>query len=769
VTSVARLEARALAACIGLVLGAALAAGGPPPLEEARELIERGDYRAAIEHLQAAWNNSPSDAATLKWLCKAVLLAGHLQHGERLLGRLVELTPGDAEAWSLLGQARVQIGAYSGAMDPLARALRARPGDVPARAALALALVGLGRDADAEKAFEQAVSANALLPRPLAGPHASYAVFLLRLNRPKAAAEQVARAEALDPANPVASEARRALQRRTERAAAARQRERGPVPRFVDVAEADGLRFRLENSPTPEKHQIETMTGGVAVFDYDADGDMDLFFANGAHSPSLVKLDERYWNRLYRNDGAAGFTDVTVEAGMAGRGYTMGAAAADFDNDGFVDLFVPGVHENLLYHNNGKGTFSDVTQAAGLAGLHPRFGQMWGIHGAWADVDNDGWLDLLVVNYCVWDPATEPFCGDRGAGYRAYCHPRHYGALPNQLFRNNRDGTFTDVSSSAGIAGHLGKGMGAAAGDVDGDGLVDLFVANDTEPNFLFRNLGGGVFAEVAHEKGAAVDQFGRALSSMGADLRDIDGDGRPDLFVTTLSNEGFLLLRNGPEGFDDVSDVSQIGLASLSYSGWSNAIADLNNDGLKDLVSANGHAMDNIEVAQSRSSRQPNALFLNDGDGGFTDVSSLTGPDFVRPAAHRGLAVGDLDNDGRLDLVVSALGERPRLFRNTTPEAGHWLLLRLVGRRSNRDGLGAVLRLEADDGRVQWNHATTSVGFASSSDPRVHFGLGRSARVRELRVRWPSGMLQSLRDVAADRILTVEEPTDEPRADLSR
>ena len=475
-------------------------------MDEARELIERGDYRAAIEHLQAAWNASPSDAATLKWLCKAVLLAGNVQHGERLLGRLVGLTPDDGEAWSLLGQARGQIGDYSGAMDPLARALRARPGDVPARAALALALVGLGRDAEAKKAFEQAVSFNALLPRPLAGPHASYAIFLLRLNRPKAAAEQIARAEALDPANPVASEARRALQRRTERAAAARQRERGPVPRFVDVAEAAGLRFRLENSPTPEKHQIETMAGGVAVFDYDADGDMDLF-ANGAHSPSLVTFDERYWNRLYRNDGTAGFADVTVEGGVAGRGYTMGAAAADFDNDGFVDLFVPGVRENLLYRNKGDGTFSDVTQAAGLSRPDPRFGHMWGIHGAWADVDNDGWLDLLVVNYCVWDPATEPNCGDRGAGYRASAIRAITAPCPIGSFAAT--GTAPSPTSRRARASRASRqGDGRAAGDVDRDGW-SISSSRTTPSPTACSETGGGVFEEVAHGTGVAVDRFG--------------------------------------------------------------------------------------------------------------------------------------------------------------------------------------------------------------------------------------------------------------------
>jgi hypothetical protein len=500
------------------------------------------------------------------------------------------------------------------------------------------------------------------------------------------------------------------------------------------------------------------MAGGVAVLDYDRDGLIDLYFTNGAESPALRRSGPKYWNRLYHNRGGGRFEDVTQRARVQGDGYMMGAAAADFDNDGFPDLFVAGVGRSILYRNNGDGTFHDVTAAAGITATHPTYGPLWSIHGAWLDFDRDGWLDLFVVNYCVWDPATEPFCGGHDPGQRTYCHPNRYAPLPNQLFRNNRDGTFRELSTEAGIASHLGKGMGAAVGDVDGDSWPDVFVANDTEPNFLFRNRGDGTFEEVAGSWGVAVNQFGSAVSAMGADLRDVDNDGRLDLFVTDLSNEGFLLFRHAGAQYDDASDAARVSLATLPYTGWSNPIADYNNDGWKDLFSANGHVIDNIDRLQSRTYRQPNTLLLNNGDGTFRDVSTDAGPDFSRPAAHRGAAVADIDNDGRLDLIVSALGETPKLLRNILESGGRWITLRLVGRASNRDGLGTIVRVTLDDGRVLVNHATTSVGFASSSDPRVHVGLGRAAHVKQIELLWPSGVHQTIARPPLDAVLTIEE-----------
>jgi enediyne biosynthesis protein E4 len=495
------------------------------------------------------------------------------------------------------------------------------------------------------------------------------------------------------------------------------------------------------------------------VLDYDQDGFMDLYFVNGALSPSLKKEGPKFWNRLYRNRGDGTFEDATARAGVQGEGYMMAAAAADYDNDGYPDLFVTGVAGNILYHNNHDGTFAAITAKAGLDQPHPQYGRMWGIHALWLDYDRDGWLDLFLVNYCRWNPQSEPFCGDPQTRQRTYCHPRFYGALPNQLFHNNRDGTFADVSDSSGISKHLGKGMGAAMADYDRDGWPDIFVANDTTPNSLFRNKGEGQFEEVAMAQGVALNQFGTAISSMGADFRDMDNDGWPDLFVTDLTHEGWLLFRNVAGRFEDIADSSRVGLLSLPYGGWSNAIADLNNDGWKDLFAASGHAMDNIASLERGDFAQPNQLFLNQGNGTFTEVSGTAGDGFRTLKPHRGSAVADFNNDGRLDLVVTALGDRPQLLINTTQQAGHWLLILLKGRTSNREGMGSVLRLETPDGLVQWNQATQSVGFASSSDPRIHFGLGLNNLVRRLEVHWPSGKKQILENIKADQILPLEEP----------
>jgi tetratricopeptide (TPR) repeat protein len=725
--------------------------------------LHLGDYPDALRHLRLADQARPDDLRVLKVLGQAAVLAGGKTEAEQSLRRLTALAPSDAAAWSLLGRLYQDSSRFAEAADALERALTLDPHDVPALTALANARVGLGREAEALDAFRRSLEANRRRSAPLASAHGSFAVFLLRLNRVEEAREQLRLARAITPDDPMALLAESALRVRSSRPWPAGAGRPMAVPTFVDTARAAGLDVTLENSPTPRKHQIETMPGGVAVLDYDNDGFMDIYFTNGAESPALVKSGTRHWNRLYRNDGDGTFSDVTEAAGVAGAGYAMAAAAGDFDNDGFTDLFVAGVDRNILYRNDGKGAFTDVTSPAGLDRPHSRFGRMWGIHGAWLDYDQDGWLDLLVVNYCRWDPRDEPVCGDPAAGRIAYCHPRRFAPLPNQLFRNNRDGTFTDVSEASGIGRHLGKGMGAAVADLDGDGRPDIFVANDAEPSFLFWNRGADGFAEVALERGAAVNPFGLAVSAMGVDWRDLDEDGRPDLFVTALSNEGFLLLRNAGGRFEDGADAAGLGLATLPYSGWSNAIADFDNDGWKDLFSANGHALDDVERGQDRGYRQRNSLFQNMRDGSFRDVSREAGAGLQRVAPHRGAAVADFDNDGRLDIVVTALGERPSLLRNVTDTRAHWLSVRLTGRASNRLGLGAVLRVETPDGRVQWNHATTSVGFASSGDPRVHFGLGEHGSIRRLEVRWPSGRGQVLEGVAGDRVLELTEPPPLP------
>jgi len=529
-----------------------------------------------------------------------------------------------------------------------------------------------------------------------------------------------------------------------------------PAPvsvRFVDEAAHAGIHFTLQNHATPEKHQVETMPAGVAVLDFDNDAFEDLYLVNGAHVPDLVKTGPADWNRLYRNNGDGTFVDVTERAGVRGEGYSMGVAAADFDNDGWTDLFVAGVNRNLLLRNKRDGTFEDVTKRAGLEFQGP--GKPWSISAAWFDYNNDGLLDLFIVNYCKWDPAKEPYCGDPKAGYRTYCHPKHYEGLPNQLFRNNGDGTFTDVSVAAGIAKHIGKGMGVAIADYDGDGRMDVFVANDAVRNFLFHNEGNGAFSEAGLAAGIAFNADGRAVSSMGVDFRDVDNDGNPDLFITALPNETFPLYRNlGRGAFTDATYVTRLAVLTIPFGGWGAGIYDLNNDGSKDLFAAASDVMDNAELFSSRKFRQPNQVYVNQGNGTF-----MAGGIQPAPRAHRGCAFGDFDNDGRVDVVVTSLNEPAELLHNVSEPRLHWLDLLLTGTRSNRDAIGAVIRLTTPSGLTQTNHVTTSVGYASSSSRRVHFGLGKETRAARVEIHWPSGATQTLEGVKADQLLKVTEP----------
>jgi hypothetical protein len=519
---------------------------------------------------------------------------------------------------------------------------------------------------------------------------------------------------------------------------------------FEDRTAQSGIAFTLLNSVTPEKHQIESMPGGVAVLDYDGDGRPDLFFANGAEQPSLRKTTRAYYNRLYRNRGDGAFEDVTEKAGVRGEGFSVAAASADFDNDGLPDLFVAGVNRNFLYRNRGDGTFEDVTVNAGVSNQG-----RWAVSAGWFDYDNDGRLDLFVVNYVKWDPLKEPVCGDAAGGHRSYCHPKFYEALPNILYHNNGDGTFTDVSERAGIASHTGKGMGVAFADYDGDGYLDVFVANDTVPNFLFHNERNGTFREVAFQAGVAMNDDGRALSSMGVDFRDLDNDGRPDLFVTALTNETFPLFRNMGKGvFSDLTYQSRIGTASLPLSGWSTGAYDFDNDGRKDLFAACGDVQDNTEQSSSRKSRQPNLLLLNGGEGKYIPVE--VGP----PAQHRGAAFADLDGDGRVDVVVTAIAREPLILRNTAGAGNHWLGLRLKGTRSNRDAIGARIHIVTSSGE-QWNHVTTAVGYASSSEKPAHFGLGKDDQVKRIEIAWPSGKTETLENIRGDRYIDIQEKQD--------
>jgi enediyne biosynthesis protein E4 len=488
---------------------------------------------------------------------------------------------------------------------------------------------------------------------------------------------------------------------------------------------------------TAEKHQIETMAGGVAAFDYDNDGWEDLYFLNGAPQPGLRKVGGADCNRLYRNVGGTKFEDVTQKAGVCGTGYDMGVAAGDFDNDGFVDLFVAGVRESYLWRNSGDGRFARVPLP--VAG--------WAIGGGWFDYDRDGDLDLFVVRYVVWDPAKEPFCGDKERGFRTYCHPRYYEGLSNVLLRNEGGGKFVDVSAASGIGRHVGKGMAVAFGDYDGDGWIDAMVTNDTEPNFLFRNLGNGTFAETGERAGIAYNDDGRALSSMGADFRDVDNDGREDLFVTALANETFPLYRSLGRGlFQDVTYVTQIGKATMAYSGWGCWIYDFDNDGRKDLFAAWGDVQTNTEQFSSRASKQRNLFLMQRSDGTFAARAE------GEAAWHRGAAFADFNHDGAMDVVVTRLGEAPVMIWGKA--AGNWVMVQLEGKKSNRQGLGAVVKIGG-----QVNRATTAVGYASASSARVHFGVGATTVIPEVEITWPSGARQVLREVKAGQVVTVVEP----------
>jgi hypothetical protein len=528
--------------------------------------------------------------------------------------------------------------------------------------------------------------------------------------------------------------------------------------RFEDRQRSSGIGFVLDNGTTPDKPVIDAVLGGVALLDFDNDGLLDVFFANGARIPGLLKDDPRFWNRLYRNQGDGTFRDVSERAGVRGEGYSMGAAAADFDNDGGTDLYVTGVNRNVLYRNQRDGTFADVTERAGVSGTSAGGKKLWSVGAAWLDYDRDGDLDLFVANYLDWSPENNRVCGAEGK--RLGCSPTYYKGLPNLLYRNEGGGRFANVSDATGIGAHVGKGMSVAVADADGDGLIDIFVSNDQLRNFLFRNVGGRTFVETGVEAGVAYTDDGVPVSGMGTDFRDVDEDGRPDVFLTALSGDRFPLYINTAEGFFvPATHRAGLGFATAMMSGWGTGGYDFDNDGHKDLFSANSHVSENIDSYGHHRYKQPNALFRGVGDGRFRDVTAETGAAMQRARAHRGCAFGDLDNDGRVDVVVSVIGEPAEILYNVTEGGGGWLGLQLEGTKSNRDGIGAAVKLTGESGRVQYNHATTAVGYASASDKRVHFGLGADRTAREIEIRWPSGSKQVLRDVTTGQILKVREP----------
>jgi hypothetical protein len=520
--------------------------------------------------------------------------------------------------------------------------------------------------------------------------------------------------------------------------------------RLVEGARTAGLDFVLRNGATGRKYQVETLPGGLGVIDFDGDGWPDLFCSNGARLPELAKSGPEYWNRLYRNNRDGTFSDVTAKAGLAGQGYAMGVAVGDYNNDGYEDLFVTGVHGNHLYRNRGDGTFSDVTREAGLAGSGSMGRAAWSVAACWIDYDNDGRLDLFISNYCDWEPGIDPVCGGLAAQERTYCHPDKYRAEPMQLYHNNGNGTFTEITRKDGLPDLLGKGMGLAIADFAGDGQPGIFVANDNARNLLLRNRGNG-FEETGIDAGVAFNGDGRDISGMGVDFGDIDGDGRFDIVMTGLKNETYDVFMNLGKGeFEDGS--TRTGLLGLSrlWSGWGCGLVDLDNDGWLDLFVAGG-GLDTQDA-------QPNRIFKN-RNGRFEDASADAGPDFARAGLHRGAVFADFDHDGRIDVAVTALNAPIELWWNRSggaKAAAHWLQLRLSGRQSNRSAIGAEVTCRAG-GRTQKRTVTSSVGYASSSDLTVHFGLGEAAKAA-VEIRWPSGTRQTLGDVSANQRLNILE-----------
>jgi enediyne biosynthesis protein E4 len=513
--------------------------------------------------------------------------------------------------------------------------------------------------------------------------------------------------------------------------------------------------FILDSSQTPQKHAPEAMAGGVAVFDYDGDGYLDLFFTNGADITTLNKTLPKYWNRLFHSNQDGTFTDVTERAGLAGTGYDVGVAIADYDNDGFKDVFVAGVYRNTLYRNNGNGTFTDVSEKADINHPDKEYGPLWSVGAAWADVNNDGLLDLFIVSYMKWDIQTEPQCGY--AEDPQYCHPNMYKPLPNQLFINKGNGIFEDVSAQSGVRAHGGKGMGVAVADYDGDGRSDFFVSNDKLVNSFFRNKGNGHFDEGAFDAGVALPDQGAVISGMGVDAGDVNNDGAPDIVVVALDHETFPVYLNSGKGtFTEITAETGMALASNPMSGYSPNIVDFDNDGWKDLFVSRGDVQSSA-LASRKAVAQPNSVFRNVQGKKWTAFTKESGFG-SRAARHRGSAYGDLNHDGKVDVVVTAIGTPAEVWINDSPNANHWLELMLEGTKSNRDGIGAKIHVKAG-ALTQFQEYSTASGYASSSAGPVHFGLGEAKKVDQVEIKWPSGTVQVLTGVTTDQIIKVKEP----------
>jgi hypothetical protein len=528
-----------------------------------------------------------------------------------------------------------------------------------------------------------------------------------------------------------------------------------PVPvHFTDIRRETGIDFLQDATATEEKYYLETMGTGVGWIDYDQDGLMDLYFVQSAET-DIYKPRHPLRSALYHNNGDGTFTDVTNEAGVGGAGhYGQGVAVGDFDNDGYPDLYVTGYGRAILYHNNRDGTFTDVTAKAGVADEGG-----WSTSAGWFDYDKDGWLDLVVLNYINWSPKNNLWCGERRPGYRSYCHPGNYKGEHINLYHNNHDGTFTDVSESSGVGKPEAKGMGLVLADFNNDGWTDIAVANDTWPNFLFINKHDGTFEDDSFTSGVAAGEDGRYEAGMGIDAADVDGDGWQDIYITHLDFELNRLYLNHRDGtFDDDTFRSGIGNKAIQLSGVAMKFLDYDNDGWNDILQLNGAMLDNVNLYHSEVTyKEPLLMYRNLGKGRFAKVSDLLGPDFTRPIAGRGLATADFDNDGDIDIAVNVRGDRPELLRNDGGNANHYLEVLLIGTKSNRDGIGASLKLSSE-GFIHVEQSKGGTSYMSASDPRIFFGLGKRGKIESLEITWPSGQIDHLTNIPIDQIIAVKE-----------
>jgi hypothetical protein len=523
---------------------------------------------------------------------------------------------------------------------------------------------------------------------------------------------------------------------------------------FLDVAAQAGITFRHDNASSAEKYLIETMGSGCGWIDYDQNGLLDLYLVNGT-ATRVYTPQQPTRGALYRNNGDGGFTDVTAKAGVGAEGlFGMGVAVGDYDNDGFPDLLVLGYGRCILYHNNGDGTFTDVTARAGVQNSG-----LWASSAAWFDYDNDGKLDLIIANYVDWSPERNFYCGDRGPGMRSYCHPDDFHGQPPTLYHNNGDGSFTDVSKSSGVGLKGGNGLGVVTFDYDNDGWQDIFIANDHMPNFLFHNNRDGTFREVGYQAGVAVSADGQFEAGMGTDAADTTRSGRLDLIVGHLDMQLARVYQNmGDQTFEDATLRSKLSYSTYHMSTFGARFMDYDNDGWRDLFLANGHVLDNIERYHADTKyAEPKMMFRNTGRGIFENVSDQLGPDFQLPRVSRGAAIGDFDNDGDLDILINNCGQAPQLLRNDGGNANHWLEILLIGTKSNRDGVGARVKVTAGD-LIRYDQRKGGMSYQSAQDPRLHFGLSQRSSVDSIEIVWSSGSVTKLANVKADQIIAVKE-----------